>query len=123
LGHFFVLISAISRFTFSIDRENNSGDILFAIVRSGLGHSRWMAPGRPEIFRHRALQFVIAVVGVAAARLFRMRVDVNCPDLRDIDHVNSSQAHDRGVVVIIEPFQKFLAQRQHLASVDTAFCR
>jgi hypothetical protein len=36
-----------------------------------------MLPWRAEIFRHRALKFVVAVIEMAAAWLFRMCVDVD----------------------------------------------
>ena len=123
LRDFFVFVAAVASLALRIDRKDHGRDVFLAEVRGRFGDSRRMLPWRAEIFRHRALQFVVAVVGVAAARLFRMRVDVDRSDLRDLDHVSSSQAHDRGVVVVIEPVQKFLAQRQHLAGVDATFRR
>jgi hypothetical protein len=100
LGHFLVPVTAISGLAFGIDRKDDRGDILRAIVRGRLGNRRRMLPWRAEVFRHRALQIVVTVIGMAAARLLRMGVDVDRPDFLDVDHIRASETHDRAVMII-----------------------
>ena len=87
LGDFLVLVTAVSRLPLRIDGEDHGGDVLFAVMSGGFRHGWRMLPRRAEIFRHRGLQVVIAVIRVAAARFLRMGVDVDGADLFEVDHV------------------------------------
>jgi hypothetical protein len=80
LGNLVVVVAAVAGLALRIDRKDHRGDVLLAIVRRGFGNGRRMLPGRAEIFRHRALQIVIAVVGMAAAGLLGMGMCVDCAD-------------------------------------------
>ena len=74
-----------------IDGKDHRGDVLLAVMGGSLGDGRRMRPRSAEVFRHRALQLVVTVVGVATARLFGVGVDVDGADLGEIDHVFSPQ--------------------------------
>jgi microcompartment protein CcmK/EutM len=80
LGNLVVVVAAKSGFALRIDRKDHRCDVHLAIVRRGFGNGRRMLPGRSEILRHRALQIVIAVVGMAAAGLLGMGMRVDCAD-------------------------------------------
>ncbi len=89
-GHFFICIAAISGFTLGIDGKNNSGDILRTIMSCRFFNRRRMLPGGTEIFRHRGLQLIIAVIGMIATWLLGMGMDINGTDTVEIDHRNLS---------------------------------
>ena len=78
-GDLLVLVTPVAGLALGVDGKDHGCDILLAIVRRRFRNGRRMLPWRTEIFRHRALKFVVAVIGMAAARLFRMRVDVDRP--------------------------------------------
>ncbi len=76
-----VLVTPVAGLAFGVHGKDHGCDILLAKVRRRFRNGRRMSPRRAEIFRHRALKFVVAVIGMAAAWLFRMRVDVDRPHL------------------------------------------
>src|ERR1700733_1726884 len=76
-----VLVTPVAGLAFGVDGKDHGCDILLAKMRRGFRNGRWMLPRRAEIFRHRALKFVVAVIGMAAAWLFRMGVDIDRPHL------------------------------------------
>ena len=83
---FLVLVAAIAGFALSIDREDHRRNVLLAIVRGGFRHGGRMLPGRPEIVGHGGLQLIIAVIGMAAAGLFGVGVNIDRTDLGEIYH-------------------------------------
>ena len=75
-----VIITAIARFTFGIDRKDHRCDVLFAVVLGRL-MDRWrVAPWRTKIAGHGGLQIIIPIIRVAAAGLFCMGVNVDGAD-------------------------------------------
>jgi hypothetical protein len=74
-----VLVAPVAGLAFGVDGKDHGCDILFAKMRRGFRNGRRVLPGRAEIFRHRALKFVVAVIGMATAWLFRVRVDIDRP--------------------------------------------
>ncbi len=76
-----VLVTPVAGLAFGVDGKDHRCDILFAKVRRRFRNGRRMPPWRAKIFCHRALKFVIAIIGMAAAWLFRMGVDVDRPHL------------------------------------------
>ena len=76
-----ILVAPVACLALGVDGKDHGCDILLAKVRRGFRNGRRMLPRRAEIFRHRALKFVVAVIGMAAAWLFRMGVDIDRPHL------------------------------------------
>ena len=74
-----VFVAPVTCLTLRVYGKDHGCDILLAKVRRRFRNGRRMPPWRAEIFRHRALKFVVAVIGMATAWLFRMRVDVDRP--------------------------------------------
>ena len=90
-GHFLVFIAAKPGLALRIDGKYHRRDILFAVMRGGLLDGWRMAPRRAEIFGHRGLQIVIAVIAMTTARLLGMGVNIYRPDLAGIDHLLNSK--------------------------------
>ena len=81
LQHLVIVVAAESGLALGVDREDHRGDFLGAVVGRGFRHRRRMLVRRLEIFGHLRLEVVIAVVGMHAARLFGMGVDVDRDDV------------------------------------------
>ena len=78
--HFLVLVAAIAGLALGIDGEDHRRDVLLAVMRRRLLDGGRMLPRRAKVLGHRGLQIVVAVVGMAAAGLFRVGVEIDGTD-------------------------------------------
>ena len=85
--HLVIAVAAESGLALGIDRKDHRGDFLGAVIGRGLRHRRRMLVRRLEIFGHLRLEVVIAVVGMHAARLFRMGVDIDRHEIVGIEQL------------------------------------
>ena len=88
LGHLLVVVAPEAGLALGVDRKDHRADLALAEIGGGLRDGRRMLERRLEIGMHAGLEVVIAVVGVGAARLLGMGVDVDGGKLAELEHAD-----------------------------------
>ena len=86
LGDLLVVVAAETGLALAVDGEDHCADVAFAEIGRGFGDRRRPVPAGPEIFLHPGLEFLITVVGMGAARLLGMGMDIDGGDGFRIEH-------------------------------------
>ncbi len=83
LGDLLIGVAAVAGLALGIDREDHRADLALAVIARGVLDGRAIV-GLVEINRHLRLQLVVAVVGMRAARLLGVGVDIDRHQFVDV---------------------------------------